>query len=143
MCPSRKIIKQWQYNVNGVTDNKVASQCLCVCRNPFPGQPTIFLYYPISIFFFQGICESAQGFANFIFFCLLTKKFQENSRRLLYRHCPCLEEIWEYDATIEPTDQSINPADGYNILDLESTEMNETVTLSRTSNLNANYLAIT
>lgn len=93
--------------------------------------------------YLQGICESAQGFANFIFFCLLTKKFQENSRRLLYRHCPCLEEIWEYDATIEPTDQSINPADGYNILDLESTEMNETVTLSRTSNLNANYLAIT
>lgn len=49
MCPARKIIKQWQYYVNGLTDNKVASQRLC--RNPFPGQPTIFLYYPISIFF--------------------------------------------------------------------------------------------
>lgn len=93
--------------------------------------------------YLQGMCESGQGLANFVFFCLLTKKFQENSRRLLYRHCTCLEELWEFNTTTEPTDQGINPTYGFNILDSDSTEMNETATLSRTSYLNSNYLAIT
>ena len=37
---------------------------------------------------FQGVCESAQGFANFVLFCLFTEKFQTNVRRALYKRWP-------------------------------------------------------
>lgn len=48
------------------------------------------------LIYFQGVCNSAQGFVNFLFFWLFTKKFQSNLRRVAYKYCRCLRDRYAF-----------------------------------------------
>ena len=81
--------------------------------------------------FFQGVCESAQGFVNFLLFCLFTEKFQVNLRRVIHIYCPC------FDGLVYIPEQSFISEDSP--YGAECSEMNETSSLFRTSDFSVNY----
>ncbi|XP_078375162.1 G-protein coupled receptor 157-like [Oculina patagonica] len=86
------------------------------------------------LLYFQGVFESAQGFANFLLFCLFTEKFQENLRRVIHRHFPCVDS-----RTNIPGERSYHSSSGDSTVSGECSEMNETSSLFRTSDFKANY----
>lgn len=95
------------------------------------GNATLIIYN----FFFQRVFECAQGFTNFLLFCLFTEKFQENFLRVMHSHCPyaCFANIWTYNAGEQSYHSDDSPVSG------EYSEMNETSSLFRTSDLIRNY----
>lgn len=86
--------------------------------------------FQVYLIYIQGICESAQGFANFVLFCLFTEKFHSNLRRAMYHHWPkCFYRLrWTYKP--EQPDTSYN---SFLSVESNSREMNESTSLLRTS----------
>lgn len=95
--------------------------------------------FQVYLIYFQGICESAQGFANFILFCLFTEKFHSNLKRAVYNHWPgCFHRLrWTYKP--EQPDASYN-----SFLSAGYSQMNESTSLLWTaSHPNAGSVNVT
>jgi len=81
------------------------------------------------LIYIQGVCESAQGFVNFLLFCLFTERFKMNFRKAMSKHCPgCFHKLkWTYRSV--RTENSDNSC----FVSANCSELDETSSLIKTS----------